>query len=583
MKINKVKICNVKGISEYSLNALLYPNRPNILVAPNGFGKSSFATAFASIEPGGIRLSEDDAHDNNIANLPSVEIGLTDNRNLVADSQTNTIKNVFHICVAHNALRPTAKAQHFSGRTIAKAYMDIKPTVLIQTIPQCAEFRYNHAAMKRNFGPSGKILPNISKLYRDAQVLVHIEEQSGIHFREFDLQRFKTPMDVIKAQIDSMSAKTGALILRWMETESIFAGKLQDFDKLKDILKDYFQYATNAEAYLAAWQYIERRKELGTIEYKKALNYVKFLKEKEHIDVTLDSINPVKDRFTIESTVDDRTLLIKWPKANQISGGQRDSMVFISQLMECEFHHTGNCLLIVDEFFDYLDDANIVAFQYYISTMIENFKRSSRLIFPILLTHLDPKYLKHFCFNETRLNVVYLQETSARLTKPMKNLVEKRETAGIKDILDKYYFHYYHPIPDGTDFIKEFNAHGLNADWSNPFVFHKKIQRELRKYAYKEGAYDPVAVCLATRVRIEELIYNQIRDEVKKRELLATHKTRDKLNYALKNGAIIPETYFLLSIVYNNPLHDAPDDLEKPLGMKLENSTILNMIKHLWQ
>lgn len=61
MKINKVKICNVKGISEYSLNALLYPNRPNILVAPNGFGKSSFATAFASIEPGGIRLSEDDA------------------------------------------------------------------------------------------------------------------------------------------------------------------------------------------------------------------------------------------------------------------------------------------------------------------------------------------------------------------------------------------------------------------------------------------------------------------------------------------------------------------------------------------
>ena len=78
MKIRKIKIHNVKGISEYCVDALLLPNRPNILVAPNGFGKSSIATAFASIASGGINLSEDDAHNNDLANLPRVEIELTD-------------------------------------------------------------------------------------------------------------------------------------------------------------------------------------------------------------------------------------------------------------------------------------------------------------------------------------------------------------------------------------------------------------------------------------------------------------------------------------------------------------------------
>ena len=74
MKIRRVKICNVKGIREHSIEALLHPNRPNILVAPNGFGKSSIATAFASIESSGINLSEDNAYNNNKSNLGKLDL-----------------------------------------------------------------------------------------------------------------------------------------------------------------------------------------------------------------------------------------------------------------------------------------------------------------------------------------------------------------------------------------------------------------------------------------------------------------------------------------------------------------------------
>ena len=581
MKICKIKICNVKGIREHSIEALLLPNRPNILVAPNGFGKSSIATAFASIEPGGIKLSENDAYNNDITHLPSLEIELTDGRTIFADSQTNTIKSLFHVCVAHNALKPGATAKHFSGRTIVKTYMDIEPTVLIRTIPQKVDYEYRLANLKKRFGTSSKVLPNILNVYSDIHALEQIEEKGGVDFHEFELQRYNNPIAAVIERINALSKLTATEITRKIDDEDMFIGISSNFDKLKDILKETLRLSTNAEAYLGAWQYIEYRKTLGSINNRKALQYAKFIQKKAYIDKTLENINPVKERFPIVSTIEDRKLLIRWPKANQLSGGQRDSMVFISQLMECEFHHDGNCLLVIDEFFDYLDDANIVAFQYYISTMIANFKKAGRLIFPILLTHLDPNYLKHFCFNESRLNVIYLQETKAKIKPPMRDIVACREKIGIKDILDRYYFHYSGALIDELNFIEEFKQYGLNDAWAKPKIFHNKINRELRAYVYNEGTYDPIAVCLAVRIRIEELLYMHIRTE-KKEELIDTHGTTNKLQFALQNGVCFPETFFLLGIIYNHPLHEISENMDKPLGMKLDNYTIKKMIRNLW-
>lgn len=39
----------------------------------------------------------------------------------------------------------------------------------------------------------------------------------------------------------------------------------------------------------------------------------------------------------------------------------------------------------------------------------------------------------------------------------------------------------------------------------------------------------------------------------------------------MKNGVCFPETYFLLEIVYNHPLHEISENMDKPLGMKLDN------------
>ncbi len=56
MKIKSIEIKNVKGIGNHTFQLDLIPNKPNILVAPNGFGKSSFGIAFDSLYRNKIEL-----------------------------------------------------------------------------------------------------------------------------------------------------------------------------------------------------------------------------------------------------------------------------------------------------------------------------------------------------------------------------------------------------------------------------------------------------------------------------------------------------------------------------------------------
>ncbi len=58
MKIKTIEITNVKGIGHHVFNLDLSPNKPSILDAPNGFGKSSFSIAFDSLKRDKIELED---------------------------------------------------------------------------------------------------------------------------------------------------------------------------------------------------------------------------------------------------------------------------------------------------------------------------------------------------------------------------------------------------------------------------------------------------------------------------------------------------------------------------------------------
>ena len=578
MVISKIEINNIKGIGNLTINQNIHPNRPNILVAPNGFGKSSLAVAFKTLVANKIELKpEVEPIPKN--GDPSVVLSLSTGQTIFADKDSNTIRDFFSIHVVTNPLLPTAKAQRFEKVVTARASMNIEPTIVIKTIPKAVYFDYKLANMKRAFGASNKILMDISILYSNYTFLNKVEKMVNTHI--FELKPYEKSISSILAVINNSYTKTAIEIKNYIVANSMFAGLCPEFHAISAFIKEELAL-DDVDAYLSAWQFITVKLAMGT-NYKKALRYAEYIAKKRNLDNTLKEINPFSDRFKIVSKEKNSSLIVEWPEAHMISSGQRDIMVFIAKLIECEYQAERNCILVIDEFFDYLDDANVVAFQYYISTLIDSFKKSKRIIFPILLTHLDPNYLKHFCFNDSRLNVVYLKQVNARVSDKMAKLVEKREETSVKDILDIHYFHFSDNSND-VDFSEEFESLGLNKDWGVPEAFVKKINRELRTYLLQpEDKYDPLAVCFAIRRRVEELVYFKLQEE-HRILFLSTHGTNEKLHEAQKHGISIPETYFLLGIVYNHPLHIAGnEDLSKPLSMKLDNPSIKNMIRKLWE
>lgn len=581
MRIDYIEIKKIKGIDRLIIDQPIEPNRPNILVAPNGFGKTSFATAFKSIRNGHIELDGKDVHSPEDTEFPELTIRLSNGVSYTADNTCDSITSEFDVFVANSPLKPRATVQIFHGRSKTHTYMDIEPTIIKKDIPQCVVFNYDYASVKRSFGDSRKILPSIDSIFQSSKSLNAIEN-SGVQFHTFDLKSYNAKVSSAIITINSLHRLTSANISKKFDELNIGNIGCPDFVLLCNIIKTELNLASNLDAFLAGWQYVTVRKNMKS-KFQRAINYVPILEVKKEVDLLLNDINPVADRFRITSKVDNGDLVIQWPEANLISGGQRDSMVFISKLLECKYQTTKNCILVIDEFFDYLDDANTVVFQYYVSKLIDSFKRSKRLIFPILLTHLDPKYLKHFCFNDKRLNVCYLNPSRAKICKELVILVSNRENALIKDTVDKYYFHYF-PNLEGINITREFNNLGINKDWGMPTVFIKKIFRQCRAYLLEpDKAYDPLAVCFAVRIRIEELAYLKLISENHRLEFLGTHGTTEKLQLAQSKGAPIPESYYLLGIIYNHPLHDISVESSKQLAMKLDNPSLMRMINSLWR
>jgi ABC-type cobalamin/Fe3+-siderophores transport system ATPase subunit len=53
-------------------------NKFHVLVAPNGFGKSSLAAAFRSLKPRSLKLSRDDFHARSEVLVPELELVISE-------------------------------------------------------------------------------------------------------------------------------------------------------------------------------------------------------------------------------------------------------------------------------------------------------------------------------------------------------------------------------------------------------------------------------------------------------------------------------------------------------------------------
>jgi hypothetical protein len=551
-------------------------NIPTLLVAPNGFGKSSIATGFSSLASNKLEMADDNLHNGSAASSPEIKISYTLDDNTsgtkVANSAVNEIFSRFGVYVINSHLVPKAKVFNISGRAIATPSIEVADIKLINQIPPKTSFSYSYSAAKAAIGINGKILPNISTLLSDHKLMRKIFE---VDFSKENQVGFNSSISKFKLYVNSLGGGTARQIIANVENNQLDAIRSIPFvENVAVILRDSTAtYSSDVEYYFAALQICDLHKN-NRAEFRSVRKYYDYVYERESY---IAEFAPFKATWkNISPTETNGSLVLKFPKANQISNGERDTLCLVAALLRAKRKMQDDCsILIIDEVFDYLDDANLIACQYHLTQMIAEWKQSGRRLFPIILTHLDPNYFRNFTFNNQQ--VAYLARDSRSPGKEVENLIRKRDDQLIKDRISKFFLHFH---PDECDLSGEFSQLQLDMRISTASKFNQHVLDHLNRYLSNRN-YDPISVCCAVRNLVEQKTYEKI-DITQQIQFLSTHKTVEKLKFAQEQGVDIPDQYSLLAIIYNEAVHIRKgSDTLTPLFSKLDNLTVKHMIREI--
>jgi energy-coupling factor transporter ATP-binding protein EcfA2 len=574
-----IEIEHIKGIQQKRFELDIHPNKPSLLVAPNGFGKSSLATAFNSMNNRRIALDEEDYHAENAANAPRVYVEYTRPdgtlATLEATNTTNTISSEIDYFVINNLTKPKGNASTFGGFANARASLIIEDVVLVDRIPTNVPFNYSYRNSQTRFGQNSRVLPNATPVLTNLKL---VEELSECYqaLQRANGDRIQGRINAIIADINALVG-TAETLTNWITTHRL--NDLKQIDYLNTIgnLINEFDIGYNSEtkSYLAAIQLIWLYNQ-DINNFKNACTFNIYRLDKQRFDATLTTFNCTWKN--IRSSETSGKLVVKFPKAIHISNGQRDILTFISMLFKAKrnLKKPAN-ILIIDEVFDYLDDANLTAAQYYITNFIKEFDSLGKRIYPLILTHLNPNYFKNFAFSNQK--VYYLDKSTIQVSTSMIRLLRNRKNATIETEVDKYLLHY---DPGTINKRAEFRALGIRELWGEGNNFVQYLNTEVNNYLTNQP-YDPFAVCGALRVRIEQIAYNKLQSDEARNAFLTTHKTRSKLEKAEEMGIVSPESHYLLGIIYNEGMHwKENQDNVSPIASKLENLTIKKLIRDVF-
>ncbi|OEF90783.1 hypothetical protein A1QY_03030 [Vibrio anguillarum] len=577
MTISQIEIRNIKGISNECFKTQLKAYKPNLLVAPNGFGKSSIATAFSSMSTKRIELVENDHHRGDETLVPELSITV-DGQKLSADRTKNEIRQRFDVLVINSGLTPKAK-KLFKGAV--SSTIEVKP-ITICKIPAKADFSYKPADARANFGQNGKILPNIADLLKDPRLLDAIQD---VDLTKFTQVRIQTAVHAIADKVNKQNGST-AVISQWILDNCI--NELRAVALLNGISEHLIQsgtVATEVEGFFAAYQ-IASLHAAAPKTFSAAIDWLYYVTVKaQYQDLLANFKSSTWQWAKVEETKKKKELVICFPKAHQLSNGQRDIITLVIQLHKTLYEGSKKPLiLVIDEVFDYLDDANLVAFQYYVTSILEAYKARNQVIYPIILTHLDPGVFFNFCFNKHKIQINYLSSKPVGKSRDILRLVEFRDSEQyedmeqpVRDYLDRYWFH-FHPK---THAIADEWPNFLPKDWSNSDLFKSYVNSELDRYLNNKN-YDSVAICFAIRLAIEHLVYCLLPNTDSQERFISEHGTSNKLDIASGVGIDIPESYFLLGLIYNTNLHwNQGRDYVSPLVSKLSHPTIRQLIEQV--
>ncbi len=570
--LKKITIENVKGIkSKKVMEVNLSPNKVSILVAPNGFGKSSTATAFKSLKPKkGLVLDEKDRVNGKDISIPFLEMEY--------ENDTYSDKEIIEKFDV-NVINSPLKAK--SGGTFGGANIIIPTIELIPTIPKKDVLKYKLSKGKLVFGIQSKILIDVTGFFKN---LSFFSKLLGINKKKLDSQKFNEAINKFKDNVNSLSGTSDNIKDKILELDSYGFNKIHnEVNKIIVLITEYFK-VEDKDLCLCAYQVINIIK---TEKLKDIYKYKNYECQKKNYDNLLSDFNTRDDKIKTKE-FKKKKLVVEFPNNNLISNGQRDSLTLVIQMEKIKNKIINNekpIILIIDEVFDYLDNANLIAVQYYISKFVNYCKKEKQKLYPIILTHLDPCLLSNYVFNKPK--VVYLNKTEEKEETKDRffDLIKKRENKNVKDDLSKYFMHYHN---EEKDISNKINGLGFKKDMGKNKMFYDMLKTELENYK-KDEPYKPFGVALGLRIITEEYLYKKIGDK-NKEDFLGKNGTKKKIDFYIEKGEEVSEIFGMLSILHNDCLHISKDDMngqndmncKTKLSDKLSHPVIKNMISKIW-
>ncbi len=598
--IDQIIIEHVKGIEKGTFKFTLNPFMPNFFVAPNGFGKSSLAIAFKSLNRDRLKIDEKHLHHEDSTKESSLEVTITNDDNtqtkLTGNKDKNEISKVFDIEVIRSLLKPEANYRNISGKPITSPTIEIESIYILENIPEKFELNYQVTKYRTAIDDNRQIWVDISELLGNEYILVRLAKLNILE--KFELKNNTKAVEEYKVIVKSLTG-TKEQILEELNTNHLKILDNENFNTVVETIEKIIS-KSKAEIILIAIQMIDLYKS-NKDDFKKLFDYKYYCLQKERIlslfnsfkstwkGITPKEINIYK-KVKKKSVLVQKNFGIEFPKASDISNGERDVISFIGCLLKAQSNFKGKpTILIIDEVFDYLDDANLIAVQFYITKFIEFFQNRKKKVpfFPIILTHLNPYYFKNYFFSKQKVH--YLMDWKGNVDRSVENFVISRNNTLTKTYEDNISSYYLHFNPNDIDIEVDVKSEFAVQKLGNPNTilyksenFKKKVFEYFDNYTSGRKNYDPISVCIAARILIERDIYNQLPAGLQS-DYINTHTTVAKLDFARDNSDIVvPEIYYFLGTLYNELLHIRKNiDNSSPIYMKLNNKTIMEMVKEI--
>lgn len=590
--IKRIKIENIKGKDNWELTFDDFnANQPNIIVAPNGYGKSTLAVAFEAASRGCIKLKPKDYYMQDVSNHPMLEIELLgDHRGVytTTDSEGGISKN-FTVYTINSPLYAKNTTREFGGNTAATADLRVEDVIIFDKIPPKAELKYSYSKLRDWFGDKSKLFVNIGKMllsYHNIDLLLSNIESIKKCCTQRTIQ--KKMSTFLSDCSDKGTAKFIKSSISDEKTDELYGViHLKELLKVIDDMEGKDYDWRKIDTILTAIQICKLMTELGDWkELKKVHQYLYYKQVKSILDERLKMFNTTGRSITTHEK--NKKLLVSFERADSMSNGERDVLSFIANLTKFEVVFSKPMgILVIDEVFDYLDGSKLLAVQYYLSKLVNECKRNNKLLFPIIFTHLDPNVFSNYYFKKKNIHYISCYsriDLGSNIVKLLR-LREKTDNSNLKQEIGAYYLHYHSQNHSPSELL----LNNMDSDFHyNSEEFREAVYNEIRtKYLSTNNTmYDPLMVIIGIRLKIEEDIFHSLQVN-QQREFLETHKVINKLVFAEKKGIDIPELYYLLQPLYNDGLHLGKDDKLvkqkiKSCYLKTDNLHIKHMIEELF-